>query len=59
MVYLPYAYIRPIETKDTIRMASTQDISAMKLSAIARRGVKKDFRDIYELLEIYSIDQML
>ena len=31
----------------------------MKLSAIARRGSKKDFYDIYFLLQKYSIDELL
>jgi hypothetical protein len=32
-----------------IRIAAKQDLAAMKLSAIARRGTKKDFVDIYAL----------
>jgi len=30
----------------------------MKLSAIAQRGSKKDFFDMYELLQLYSLDRM-
>ena len=58
-VYLPYLYLAPIETYDNIRMLSLTDIAAMKLNAISRRGVKKDFWDMAELLEHYSIEQML
>lgn len=32
---------------DGIRMVSKKDISAMKLNAIAGRGSKKDFIDLY------------
>ncbi len=40
---------KPLEI-DGIRMLSKQDISAMKLNAIAGRGSKKDFIDLYFLL---------
>jgi Nucleotidyl transferase AbiEii toxin, Type IV TA system len=59
MVLLPYPYIYPIEEIEGIRLVSVQDIAAMKLSAIARRGVKKDFWDIAELLDVYSLDEMI
>jgi hypothetical protein len=59
MVALPYPYIEPIEDYDGIRLASLPDIIAMKLSAIARRGVKKDFWDVAELLDMYSLSEML
>lgn len=42
-----------------IRMASLPDVAAMKLSAVARRGVKKDFWDIATLLHHFSLDEML
>ncbi len=44
---------------DNIVMAHSKDISAMKLSAITGRGYKKDFIDLYFLLQIYSLEQML
>lgn len=59
IVYLPFPYIEPIEDKEGIRLASIPDIVAMKLNAIARRGVKKDFWDIAELLDTYDISQMI
>ncbi|MDX1940389.1 MAG: nucleotidyl transferase AbiEii/AbiGii toxin family protein [Saprospiraceae bacterium] len=42
-----------------VKTDSVPDIAAMKLSAIARRGVKKDFWDIAELLDSYSIAEMI
>ena len=54
-----YPYLQPVETIDDIRFASMPDIVAMKLNAITRRGAKKDFFDIYELLDHYTLDQML
>lgn len=59
MVLLPYPYLRPVEEVEGIRLVSVEDIVAMKLSAIARRGVKKDFWDIAELLDTFSIEEML
>ena len=33
--------------------------AAMKLSAVANRGRKKDFIDVARLLDVFSLDQML
>ncbi len=59
LIRLPFPYIAPIETVEGIRLASVPDLVAMKLSAISQRGVKKDFWDMAELLDHYSISQML
>lgn len=59
MVALPYPWLEPFEMIQDIRFASMADIAAMKLSAIARRGVKKDFWDIAALLNHFSLDTML
>lgn len=59
MVLLPYPYLNPVEEIEGIRLVSVEDIAAMKLSAIARRGVKKDFWDIAELLDEFSLDEMI
>ena len=48
----------PIETEG-IRMAGLKDIAAMKLHAITNRGRKKDFIDLYFLLQHFSLKQML
>jgi len=48
----------PIETEG-VRMASLQDIAAMKLHAITGRGRKKDFIDLYFLLQHFSLEQMI
>ena len=44
---------------ENIRMLSTVDIAAMKLNAIAGRGSKKDFVDLYFLLNEFSLDEIL
>lgn len=43
---------------DGIRFADIDEIIAMKTEAILRRGRKKDFWDIHELISDYSIEQM-
>ena len=40
-------------------LSSLADIWAMKLSAAAGRGSKKDFFDIYELLQHFSFEELL
>jgi predicted nucleotidyltransferase component of viral defense system len=51
----PHSLIRPKLNIDDIRMFSTEDIIAMKVQAILGRGKKKDFWDIAELLQHFSI----
>ncbi len=52
-------FIRPIIEKDFIRMASIEEIAAMKMEVIGNGGRKKDFWDIHELLDYLSLDQIL
>ena len=52
--------IFPLVNIDGIRMVSEKDIAAMKLNCIAQdRQRKKDFWDIHDLLETYSIEDMV
>ena len=53
------SFIRPILEKDFVRMASIQEIAAMKMEIIGNGGRKKDFWDIHELLEYMPVEQML
>ena len=59
VVLLPYPLIRPVDNFNGIRLASVPDIIAMKLSAVARRGVKKDFWDLAELLDVHPMNEMI
>ena len=52
-------FIRDEEVKDGIRMASVDDIVAMKMNAISGGGRKKDFWDIHKLLESYSLKEII
>ncbi len=44
---------------DNIRMASKEDIAAMKLNAISGRGSKKDFIDLFFLLNEFTLNEMI
>jgi Nucleotidyl transferase AbiEii toxin, Type IV TA system len=54
-----YAFAYPIIEIDGIRLLSVEDIAPMKIDAITGRGSKKDFYDLYFLLEKYSLKQIL
>lgn len=45
--------------EDGLRMASIEEIIAMKIDVIQRGGRKKDFWDLHELLKQYSIKDMI
>ena len=59
LVYYPHAIINPVEINSEIRFYNDKDLMAMKIQAILGRGKKKDFWDIAELLEHYSIKEMM
>ena len=48
----------PIQ-EDNLILASDKDIAAMKVNAIIGRGTKKDFIDMYVLLQHYSLSDIL
>jgi hypothetical protein len=52
-------FIGKLIVEDGIRMASVDDIVAMKLDVVGRGGRKKDFWDLHELSARYSVDEML
>lgn len=58
-VHFPHLLISAIEEEGNIRFYSIADISAMKIQAIFGRAQKKDFWDLYELLQHYSLQQMI
>lgn len=54
-----YPLLSQILFVENIRMLSTKDIAAMKLNAIAGRGSKKDFIDLYFLLNEFPLQEIL
>ena len=59
IVYFPHLPISNIDIQAGIRMYSSEDIGAMKIQAILGRGRKKDFWDLFELLQHYSLEQLI
>lgn len=64
VTFLQYQYplLEPLEqwNEMSCQFASLEDIACMKLSAIAQRGARKDFCDIYVLgKKAFSLSQML
>lgn len=57
VIYHPYKWLKTTEISKNIRLASVEDIAAMKLHAIANSGERpKDFVDIAFLSQKYSYD---
>jgi hypothetical protein len=55
-----YSLVEDLEIIEDIRMVSLRDIGAMKLNAIFNNGTRlKDFVDMYALLEIFSLQELL
>ena len=42
-----------------VKLAGLKDIAAMKIAAITNRGTKKDFIDIYFLLNHFSLKEIM
>lgn len=58
-VYYTDSFIQPPVTLDNIRMATVEEIIAMKVDVVQRIGRKKDFWDLHELFPKYNLDTML
>ncbi|NJD38944.1 MAG: nucleotidyl transferase AbiEii/AbiGii toxin family protein [Geobacter sp.] len=53
-LYYPYPMLKPFQVVRGLKVASIDDIAAMKVVAISQRGDKKDFFDLYEILKNVS-----
>ena len=54
-----YPWLDEPIVEDGIRLATPQDIAAMKINAIVGRGTRKDFIDLYYLLEHYKLSEII
>lgn len=52
-------YLKPIQVIDGIRLFSEEDALSFKLNAIERRGARRDFYDIYEALNHFTLPQLI
>lgn len=57
--YSRYKWISPAVEENGICLASPTDIAAMKINAIEGRGSRKDFIDLYQLLQHYTLSDIL
>jgi len=59
LFYYSYPLLKkPVKFKN-INLASIDDISAMKIAAISERGTKRDFVDLYFILQKIQINDVL
>lgn len=59
LIHYNFDLINPIEEFENVRIVSSEDIAAMKIQAILGRGVKKDFYDLFELLNQFSLNEII
>lgn len=58
-LYYTDTFIEDFRLQEGIRLATINEILAMKMDVIYRGGRKKDFWDIHELMEEYALEEML
>lgn len=54
-----YPLLHQVYEAEGIRMASVEDIAAMKLNGVMNRGSKKDFFDVFELMNHFTLEQLI
>ena len=54
-----YGLLFPALQEESVRMLDIRDIAPMKLDAVTKRGSKKDFYDIYFLLQKMPLSEIL
>ena len=54
----PYLFFHDVIKEGNLRLAHIEDIIALKLGAIANRGARKDFIDLYYILEKYPLEDL-
>ena len=59
LIHYKHQQIAPTEIYDKLRLYSNLDLIAMKVNAILGRGKKKDFWDMAELLQHYTVKECI
>lgn len=54
----PYPLLFPLHAFGALAVADPRDIACMKLEAIANRGARRDFVDLYAAAAQYGLDQI-
>lgn len=55
----PYKLVEPVVVYGAVAISSILDIACTKLQTVGMRGSKKDFVDLYVLLDQYSLEDMI
>ncbi len=55
----PYRLLFPLINFNSFKLADEGDIACMKIDAISSRGTKKDFIDLYFLIQKHPLDKLL
>jgi hypothetical protein len=55
----PYPLLFPTDRFSGVEVADARDIACMKLSAVASRGTRRDFVDLYMAAKAYSLAAIL
>ena len=59
LFYYPYELIRNLVSFEGINLASIGDVAAMKMLAVSMRGKRRDFIDVYYLLQKFSLEEII
>ena len=59
LFYYPYKLIGKTEANNKVEIASLEDITAMKVGALVQRGKRRDFIDLFYLLQKFSLEKIL
>ena len=55
----PYKLVKPCSILKDVNLASVEDIAAMKILAISQRGKRRDFIDIYFLIQKFGLKKIM
>jgi len=55
----PYKLVKPCLKLEDVNLASVEDIAAMKILAISQRGKRRDFIDIYFLIQKFGLKKIM
>lgn len=58
-VYYTDPFVFPCFIEQNIRFSSIEEVAAMKFEVISQGGRKKDFWDVHELLDTYTLDDLI
>lgn len=58
-LYYTDKFVFPQKNYKNLRYSCVKEIAAMKLEVIGNEGRKKDFWDLHELLEMFTLDEMM